>query len=510
VVALLEAGADCNTWSTGPHNYGKSAIFYAITMHRDDVARLLLAHGARARIVNNKGQSVSSLALTHLTPETQALIRQAEATEQQEWLNFRRTHSDGQQYGDLDPRFLPDAGAHAGTGAGGAAGAAGAVATADGAGAAGAPLEFTHSVNPTTTESRKQRRLELIEKKEACLGYCPPGQGKGRGRKGGAAAAAEAAAAAAEAEAAPCTCDGDARCLAELRASLPGVHLVHELLGHQPCGCAGMAAHCAREFGPNKHQWWYHRLCGAAAQGVREHVCDEGSALVALAAVDADFDTTGLPAPPKATSWWRRKRNAKHQGKRTAELSRKVLRFALAEGAALSEHVTKTAAELFELCKHDTFLFACQHVESARATDITPAQLLRAVEWRVHLDQRGNAEQLVRLLERFPAAARAADPAGMLARLLAEKAYDRVSLETCAGWCVRACERVCVCATGWCWCHVLVSCAGVVCWCRVRAAVTFHRRTEAPDCTLHASLLLLHPGSCHAASRSGGRGWWKR
>ena len=76
---------------------------------------LLLAKGASCCVVNNKGQSVLSLAASHLKPETVSAIRAREAKEEGDaraaglpapWVNFRATHSDGLVYGDLDPRFL--------------------------------------------------------------------------------------------------------------------------------------------------------------------------------------------------------------------------------------------------------------------------------------------------------------------------------------------------------------------------------------------------------------------
>ena len=77
---LCDAGADVNLWSVGEFSYGKSAIFFAITQCRDDVVLLLLERGACARIVNNKGQSVLSLAISHLQPDTIASITAAEAS----------------------------------------------------------------------------------------------------------------------------------------------------------------------------------------------------------------------------------------------------------------------------------------------------------------------------------------------------------------------------------------------------------------------------------------------
>jgi prolyl-tRNA editing enzyme YbaK/EbsC (Cys-tRNA(Pro) deacylase) len=49
VRAFVERGADINIWSTGSGNYGKTAIFYALTRCRDDVVVELIALGAKVR-----------------------------------------------------------------------------------------------------------------------------------------------------------------------------------------------------------------------------------------------------------------------------------------------------------------------------------------------------------------------------------------------------------------------------------------------------------------------------
>ena len=61
VAALLDAGAEIDAYSTGMGNYGKTAIFYALTRCRDGMVELLLSRGASVLICNNKGQ-VPSLA----------------------------------------------------------------------------------------------------------------------------------------------------------------------------------------------------------------------------------------------------------------------------------------------------------------------------------------------------------------------------------------------------------------------------------------------------------------
>lgn len=104
VQLLLDAGCDVNRVATGAYTYGKSAVFFAATRCRDEVATMLVARGADLRIVNNKGQSPRSLATSHLSTEVVALFEEAEGDG--DWRNFRSTHSDGCTYGDLDIRFL--------------------------------------------------------------------------------------------------------------------------------------------------------------------------------------------------------------------------------------------------------------------------------------------------------------------------------------------------------------------------------------------------------------------
>lgn len=109
VVELLKRGANVNTWSTNIGNYGKTAIFYAITKCREDIVIKLLEYGAIVKIVNNKGQSPRSLAASHLSSKILLAIENQEMIQSDiEWLNFRSTHSDGAVYGDIDPRFLDE------------------------------------------------------------------------------------------------------------------------------------------------------------------------------------------------------------------------------------------------------------------------------------------------------------------------------------------------------------------------------------------------------------------
>jgi hypothetical protein len=110
---LLSLGCDVNAISIGKHNYGKSPIFYAITRGRDDVVRYLLnytdTNGSRinVKIVNNKGQSVYSLAYSHdFSADILECIRNRELDDLYTWADYSATHSDGCIYGDLDLRFL--------------------------------------------------------------------------------------------------------------------------------------------------------------------------------------------------------------------------------------------------------------------------------------------------------------------------------------------------------------------------------------------------------------------
>lgn len=105
--ALLSRGANIDQYSTSSGNYGKSAIFYAITQCRDEVVLELLHHNACVKIVNNKGQTPLSLSITHLMDSTIQQIEQAELRQADKpWVDFRQTHGDGKLYGDLDPRFI--------------------------------------------------------------------------------------------------------------------------------------------------------------------------------------------------------------------------------------------------------------------------------------------------------------------------------------------------------------------------------------------------------------------
>ena len=100
-----------NTVSVGSGNYGKTPIFYALTQCREDVVLLLIANGADLLVVNNKGQSPCSIAVSHLNPEVCQIMYDVEASQLQNggiFKNYRKSHSDGRSYGDLDPRFEID------------------------------------------------------------------------------------------------------------------------------------------------------------------------------------------------------------------------------------------------------------------------------------------------------------------------------------------------------------------------------------------------------------------
>jgi len=74
-----------------------------------DVVIYLLTQGANLLIVNNKGQTPTSLATTHLKEETCNILFNTEKQQLESggtFTNYRNTHSDYLQYGDLDPRFI--------------------------------------------------------------------------------------------------------------------------------------------------------------------------------------------------------------------------------------------------------------------------------------------------------------------------------------------------------------------------------------------------------------------
>lgn len=108
VVYLVEKmGCNKNVIATGEFSYGKTPIFFAATRCRKEVVEYLLEQGVFCKIVNNKGQSLRSIAASHdLGPAIMDRINDLEQSQADEWWNFRATHSDGLEYGDLDPRFL--------------------------------------------------------------------------------------------------------------------------------------------------------------------------------------------------------------------------------------------------------------------------------------------------------------------------------------------------------------------------------------------------------------------
>jgi hypothetical protein len=111
---LKDMECDIDIYSKGEFSYGKTAIFFAATQSRVDVMEYLLSYSPKVTIVNNKGQSVYSIASSHDMPSSiLERIQQLEQEQQADhdavgevWWNFRVTHSDGLEYGDLDPRFL--------------------------------------------------------------------------------------------------------------------------------------------------------------------------------------------------------------------------------------------------------------------------------------------------------------------------------------------------------------------------------------------------------------------
>eukprot|EP00526_Cylindrotheca_closterium_P005077 CAMPEP_0113644106 /NCGR_PEP_ID=MMETSP0017_2-20120614/23206_1 /TAXON_ID=2856 /ORGANISM="Cylindrotheca closterium" /LENGTH=638 /DNA_ID=CAMNT_0000555685 /DNA_START=134 /DNA_END=2046 /DNA_ORIENTATION=- /assembly_acc=CAM_ASM_000147 len=105
---LEQVGCDANVYSKQTFSYGKTAIFFALTQSRRQVVQFLLSRQeVNVSIVNNKGQSVLSLAASHNIPlELLQTIQSKEESDLTKWWNFRAKHSDNLEYGDLDPRFL--------------------------------------------------------------------------------------------------------------------------------------------------------------------------------------------------------------------------------------------------------------------------------------------------------------------------------------------------------------------------------------------------------------------
>jgi 3'-5' exonuclease/Ankyrin repeats (3 copies) len=102
-----EKKCSIHTIATGEFSYGKTPLFFACTRSREDIIEYLLDQGAHVKLVNNKGQSVLSIASSHCSPEIVERIVQCEQEQEDvPWVNYRETHSDGLLYGDLDPRFL--------------------------------------------------------------------------------------------------------------------------------------------------------------------------------------------------------------------------------------------------------------------------------------------------------------------------------------------------------------------------------------------------------------------
>lgn len=121
VELLLRMGCNIDTIATRSHNYGKSPIFFSATRSREDVMNLLLDRGANVLIVNNKGQSVYSIACSHFGEELVQRIVEVEKHQMAEaektageglqsvlpgWVDYSKSHPDGNIYGDLDARFI--------------------------------------------------------------------------------------------------------------------------------------------------------------------------------------------------------------------------------------------------------------------------------------------------------------------------------------------------------------------------------------------------------------------
>lgn len=100
-----------NAISKGEGNYGKTPLFFALTQCREEVVRYLVNEGADLLIVNNKGQTPCSTAVSHLNENACEFLYQAEKKQLQEggtFKNYCATNSDSKLYGDLDPRFPID------------------------------------------------------------------------------------------------------------------------------------------------------------------------------------------------------------------------------------------------------------------------------------------------------------------------------------------------------------------------------------------------------------------
>lgn len=99
-------GCNVNRIAEGKYCYGKTPLFFALTRSREEIIDYLLQNGAYVKIVNNKGQSVLSIAASHVSDPIIQQIQYQETKCTQEWMNYRMTHSDSLEYGDLDPRFM--------------------------------------------------------------------------------------------------------------------------------------------------------------------------------------------------------------------------------------------------------------------------------------------------------------------------------------------------------------------------------------------------------------------
>eukprot|EP00977_Amphora_coffeiformis_P016400 scaffold5079_cov169-Amphora_coffeaeformis.AAC.9 len=100
-----------NCIAVGNGNHGKTPIFYALTRSREEMVSHCIDKGANLLIVNNKGQTPSSLAVSHVSPELCARMWALEEEQLRaggSFQNFRASHTDGHKYGDLDPRFPID------------------------------------------------------------------------------------------------------------------------------------------------------------------------------------------------------------------------------------------------------------------------------------------------------------------------------------------------------------------------------------------------------------------
>jgi hypothetical protein len=87
-----------NSISTSDGNFGRTPIFYALTQCREEVVRYLVDEaGASLLVINNKGQTPCSIAVSHLSAEACQFLYAAERSELEAggiFKDHRQSHSD--------------------------------------------------------------------------------------------------------------------------------------------------------------------------------------------------------------------------------------------------------------------------------------------------------------------------------------------------------------------------------------------------------------------------------